>query len=298
MTESPYRPPNAPVGSPHARKPFALHYLKTIGFLNDLAEGRGFWHPVDLAIAHDGRIYVQNRGSRGGSRVGVCNMDEDYLNEFGSYGTGDGEMTLPTAIALDSQGRVYVTDEDTHRVSVFDDLGPIHRQVGRVRQQTGPVRRSGRRGRWHRRQCVLTDQNNHRVQMFTADGQYLLGWGAFGEGDGELNMPWGISVDPDDNVWVADWRNDRIQKFGPEGTFLASYGEPGDGDGQFHRPSSVAVDRDGYIFVADWGNERVQVLGPDGAHRVTLEGQAGTLCGHGSSSTPTPMRSGPESWRT
>lgn len=63
-------------------------------------------------------------------------------------------------------------------------------------------------------------------------------WGEEGSGDGQFNLPWGVTVDSDGNVWVADWRNDRIQKFTSDGRFLAKYGEPGDGDGQFHRPSS------------------------------------------------------------
>jgi sugar lactone lactonase YvrE len=88
-------------------------------------------------------------------------------------------------------------------------------------------------------------------------------------------LPWGIGLDTDGNVYVADWRNDRVQKFTSEGKFLAAYGTSGDRDGEFHRPSSVAVDQDGNMYVADWGNNRVQVLGPDGRFRVKLLGDAG-----------------------
>ena len=91
---------------------------------------------------------------------------------------------------------------------------------------------------------------------------------------GQLNMPWGLTVDAGGKVYVADWRNDRIQVFTASGEHLASYGESGDGDGQFSRPSDVAVDGDGNIYVADWGNERVQVLGPDGEFLLNLLGQA------------------------
>ena len=90
----------------------------------------------------------------------------------------------------------------------------------------------------------------------------------------EFNMPWGVTLDRDGNVYVADWRNDRIQKFSPNGEFMAAFGESGDGDGQFQRPSSVAVDDEGLIYVADWGNERVQVLWPDGEFLEKLRGQA------------------------
>jgi hypothetical protein len=87
-------------------------------------------------------------------------------------------------------------------------------------------------------------------------------------------MPWGLTVDTQGEVYVADWRNDRIQKFSPSGQFLASYGESGTGEGQLQRPSGVAVDPEGFLYVADWGNERVQVLAPDGSCQVVLKGQA------------------------
>ena len=119
----------------------------------------------------------------------------------------------------------------------------------------------------------VADQNNHRVQKFTADGEYVAQWGEKGNGNGQFNMPWGLCA-ADGHVYVADWRNDRIQKFTGDGTFVASFGSPGGGDGQFSRPSGVAVDTDGNIYVADWGNERVQVLGADGSFRQLLRGQA------------------------
>ena len=120
----------------------------------------------------------------------------------------------------------------------------------------------------------LVDQHNHRVQKFTVDGRYVAQWGTHGEGQGQLNMPWGIALDREGNVYVADWRNDRIQKFDADGRFLAGFGESGDGDGRFNRPSGVAVDPHGNIYVADWGNERVQILDAGGVFQLKLRGQA------------------------
>ena len=89
-----------------------------------------------------------------------------------------------------------------------------------------------------------------------------------------MNLPWGICVDDQDDVYVADWRNDRIQKFDRDGRFLRIFGESGSGDGQLSRPSSVAVARDGRVIVADWGNERVQIFDKDGRFNSILQGQA------------------------
>ena len=89
-----------------------------------------------------------------------------------------------------------------------------------------------------------------------------------------MDLPWGITVGPKGDVYVADWRNDRIQRFSPSGEFLAEFGESGNGDGQFNRPTSVAVDTDGYMYMADWGNERVQILDSKGGFVQKLRGEA------------------------
>ena len=96
------------------------------------------------------------------------------------------------------------------------------------------------------------------------------------EGQGALSLPWGLAVDSDDNVYVADFGNDCVKKFSGDGEFLARFGESGRGDGQFTRPASVAVDRDGFIYIADWGNERVQVLDAQGNFVIKLRGE-GTI---------------------
>ncbi len=256
-----------------AVKTFTLNYLKTIGVMNNNPVGRGFGHPVDLTAGRDGRIFVLNRHA-GLSRVGLCSLDEEYLGEFGSYGHGDGQFWLPTAIAMDSQERIYVADEFHHDVSVFDSSGEFIGKWGEFGSGKAQINGPSGLAIDSEDNIYVVDQHNNRVQKFTADGSHLLQWGEPGEAEGQFNLPWGITLDSQGNVYVADWRNDRIQKFTSEGKFVAAFGESGDGDGQFHRPAKPAVDSEGYIYVADWGNERVQVLGPDGSFQLKLRGRA------------------------
>jgi DNA-binding beta-propeller fold protein YncE len=112
------------------------------------------------------------------------------------------------------------------------------------------------------------------VQRFGPDGRLLGGWGEQGAGSGQLDLPWGIAVDADGDVYVADWRNDRVQKFDPDGRPLAIFGSSGSGDGQLRRPSGVGVDSVGTVWVSDYGNDRVQVFAPDGSPFATLRGEA------------------------
>lgn len=115
---------------------------------------------------------------------------------------------------------------------------------------------------------------NNRVQVFSREGVLQRAWGGPGDGPGQLDLPWGVAVDTERNVFVADWGNDRVQKFSPDGRVLASFGSSGQGDGQFDRPSCVAVDAEGVLYVSDWGNERVPVLAPGGGFIEKLRGEA------------------------
>jgi len=255
----------------------ALTYVKTIGSVT-VQPGRGFINPYDMVSSKDGRLFILNRCDSARAalvRVGVMNFAEDYLGEFGKgYGAGDGQFMLPVAMALDSQERLYITDEHLHRVSIFDLDGNFLGKWGTFGRGEGALHGPAGIAIDAEDRVYIADQHNHRIQAFQSDGTYLGQWGEAGSAPGQFAMPWGVAVDAQGDVYVADWRNDRVQKFTATGQFVASFGTSGTGDGQFQRPSSVAVDPEGYLYIADWGNERVQVLGPDGSVQEVLCGQA------------------------
>jgi DNA-binding beta-propeller fold protein YncE len=252
-----------------------LTYSHTIGL--SAMQGRGFYYPSDTAIGKDGQLYTVNRGLEGdtrGMRVTVYDLDSNFFHVFSKYGAKAGEMIWPTAIALDAEGKVYVSDEDTNRINIFDRTGNFLSAWGAQGSDEGQL--DGPSGLAFDRNDNLhvVDHRNHRVQRFTRDGRFISSFGTNGSADGQFNFPWGVTVDAAGEVYVADWRNDRIQRFTPNGDFLGSYGGSGSGDGELRRPSSIAVDADGYLYIADWGNERLQVLDPDGVFVAKYRGEA------------------------
>ena len=255
-----------------------LDYVKTIGIVNNGLNGRGYANPYDLAVSSDGRIFVLNRcdpARAAAIRVGVCNLNEDYLYEFGDgAGDGDTHFRWPVCLAFDGQGHLYVTDEQNQRVTVFDSEGEFLRKWGIKGSGDGEFNGPAGVAASPDGSIYVVEQHNARVQKFTADGAFVGKWGSQGSGPGQFNLPWGAASDKAGNVYVADWRNDRIQKFTGDGEFLAAYGSSGGTEGKFQRPTSVAVDYEGYIYVADWGNERVQVLDPEGGFQLILRGEA------------------------
>ena len=253
-------------------------YLKTIGIVNNGDNGRGFANPYDISVSDDGRMFVLNRcdpARRKAIRVGVCNLDEDYLYEFGyGFGDGEGQMVWPVSLTLDRSGRVFVSDEHNHRISAFDDQGNFLYKWGE--NGTGEGQFDGPAGIAidSNENLYVSDQKNNRIQKYTLDGDFISEWGESGTGDGQFNLPWGVAADEDDNVYVADWRNDRVQKFDSSGVFIRSYGCDSLGELSLNRPSGVAVDSRGNVIVADRGNERVQVYENNGTFAGTLRGEA------------------------
>jgi len=119
----------------------------------------------------------------------------------------------------------------------------------------------------------VVDSGNARVVKYNAQGELLTTWGTLTPNgqtpanSGTFNEPWGIALDQNGNVLVADTWNHRIQKFDQNGKFLNQWGIAGtaeDGLDRLWGPRGLAVSKDGKIYVTDTGNKRVMVFTSDG----------------------------------
>ncbi len=229
----------------------------------------GFSGPVDVAIADNDELYVacsyyEYPPAR--KFVIKCNMEEDYLNYFGSYGDKDGQFMWPNSVAIDAQGNLYLSDEWLDRISVYDADGNFLRKIGDSGSGSGQIHKPAGLDIDSDGFLWVVDSGNHRIQKFTTDGEVVSSFGGLGVEEGQFNTPWGIKIGSDNNVYVADWRNNRVQKLDKEGNFLMSVGDS-EGGGKLTRPSGVAVDGDGFIYAVDWGGQEVvKVYDPAGKH--------------------------------
>ena len=87
-----------------------------------------------------------------------------------------------------------------------------------------------------------------------------LSFGTYGSGNGEFNFPMGITVDKDENIYVADFYNNRVQKFDKNGVFTTSWGN----DDNLSAPSGICIGQNDEVFVSDTAAERIQVFQDDG----------------------------------
>ena len=120
---------------------------------------------------------------------------------------------------------------------------------------------------------AISDNHNHRVQIFDAEGRFQKAIGAYGTGRGEFDCPFGIAYDVDENLLVVDSNNHRVQKFDKTGKYVMQFGRKGGGDGELNLPWSVSLDADnGNIIVSDKANNRIQIFSAEGKYLAKIRG--------------------------
>ena len=100
----------------------------------------------------------------------------------------------------------------------------------------------------------IADKNNHRVQVFSCNGDYLF---MFSE---KMNKPVGICISQN-IVFVTQLWGNCINMYELEGKLIKSVGSGGNGESQFKNPLGLDVsDRTNNIYVCDFNNHRIQIL--------------------------------------
>ena len=122
------------------------------------------------------------------------------------------------------------------------------------------------------------NRGNHPVIAFDREGEVLRSWG-----EGVFTNPHGITIAPDDTLWLVDNSDHSIRRFSPDGKQLQVLAEK---NGQsplmsgkpVNGPTRVAIDpRNGEVLVADgYGNARVHRYSADGKHLLQSWGDSGT----------------------
>jgi DNA-binding beta-propeller fold protein YncE len=121
------------------------------------------------------------------------------------------------------------------------------------------------------------NRGEHPVIVFDREGNFLRSWG-----EGLVGRAHGITIGPDDEVWLTDDGNHTIRKFTPEGKLFLTIGDPDkpatlQSGKPFNRPTHVALSPlTGDLYISDgYGNSRVHKYDPKGRHLFSW-GEPGT----------------------
>ncbi|GAB4444246.1 MAG: hypothetical protein Kow00120_13880 [Anaerolineae bacterium] len=188
-------------------------------------------------------------------------------------------LNRPRGVALDGEGNLYVADSFNHRIVVYGPDGVQQRTFGQYDPDAAVAGQAARDGYLNEPWGVavaddgrifVADTWNHRIQVFTPEGEFVTKWGQFGTDNDPYAFygPRNVAVQGEE-VFVVDTGNKRVRVYDLEGNFLRDIGSGGLGPGELNEPVGLDLDADGNLYVADTWNRRVQVL--DQAGRQVAE---------------------------
>jgi cysteine-rich repeat protein len=261
------------------------------------------------AIAADGlgRIYIADTNN---NRIRRIEQDGSLttLAGTGAAGfSGDGgpatsaELNLPSGIAVDGIGQVFVSDTTNHRVRRIDSDGTIVTIAG-----TGSPGFSGDGGAASLAQLAsphglvvdglgrifIADTDNHAIRRIDVDGKISTVAGTpptSGAGAenvaaiaSALDSPFAVAVDQQGRVLIADSANQRVRRIALDDTIATiagtgNFGYNGDGiqatAADLAGPAAIAVDAQGRVVIAEAVLPRVR--------RIASDGTISTIAGDG-----------------
>ncbi len=132
---------------------------------------------------------------------------------IGKRGVGPGEFNFPAWLALDREGRLYVTDSLNGRIQILSPEGKPLSAVGRFGDGSGNFSSPKGVALDSEEHLYVTDSGFDNIQIFDNSGRLLLYFGTSGQVPGSFWMPAGIFIDHHDKIYVADAYNRRVQVY-------------------------------------------------------------------------------------
>jgi DNA-binding beta-propeller fold protein YncE len=247
-----------------------------------LAAEAGLYLPLDVAFDSQGDLYICDSGSNRIRRIDLkTGMIETFAGtgEFGFSDDGPAlevNLTYPSAIAFDSQDRLFIVDAQAHRIRMYDPRTKEISTIAGVWSHEDDVRDSPLIAKnlvvlsgdaigidfsddhgWLHPPC---DTDGMDMNVFYDDGKRAT--------EVRFHDPVGVAVDLNDDVYVADKGSNRVRKIDRNSGLVTTvagvcyYGYDGDGKpatkAMLNAPEAVLFDPAGNLYISDAMNHRVR----------------------------------------
>jgi DNA-binding beta-propeller fold protein YncE len=151
----------------------------------------GDWKPVD-AVVYEDKLYVAD--AKGEIKVFSLETGE-LVQTFGRLGEKQDWLGIPTNLAFDSEGFLYVSDAGRFQIVKLDRDGNFRGTIGSLGSQLGFFARPRGIALDKENRVFAVDAAFDNVQMFTRDGQLLFFFGKAGNNRGDMFLPAKVVVD-------------------------------------------------------------------------------------------------------
>jgi uncharacterized protein YjiK len=282
----------------------------TTGSTDGTGTAARFIFPTGVIVDNSGSVYVADAVNNTIRKITSGGVVTTLAGSAGVTGSTDGTGTaalfsLPSDVAVDGSGNVYVADTDNDTIRKITSAGVVTTLAGGAGSK-GHIDGAGTAARFYAPyglsadtagNVYVADTGNDTIRKITSAGVVTTLAGSpsgigYADGTGtaaRFYLPYRLALDSAGNLYVADSGNNIIRKVTPAGvvtTFAGTWfaGSAGNSDGtgaaaRFNEPQGVAVDSSGNIYVGDTRNATIRKIAPDG----TVTTLAGSPYGSGSS---------------
>jgi DNA-binding beta-propeller fold protein YncE len=179
-------------------------------------------------------------------------------------------MVRPYGVAVDSHGRVLVTDPGMGGIHIFDQEQHKYKFVARREKSKDSMLEP---------QCIaidaddniyVTDSRVGKIFVFEPSGKYKGVFGSLKGGEGYFKRPTGIAIDRETKqIYVTDTLRDKVYILDANGQVLKSFGQHGEQNGEFNLPTELLI-KNGVLAVVDAMNFRVQTFDRNGTFQSAI----------------------------
>jgi len=225
-----------------------------------LPDGWSYREVAGVAIDSRDNVFVFNRGRH---PVIVFDKDGNFLRSF-----GEDVITRAHGIDIGPDDTIYLTDDESHSVKVYDVEGRPRFTIGLPGQRSPymsglPFHLCTHTALSPQGEIYVADgYGNARVHKYSPDGRLMFSWGEPGTDPGQFNIVHNICTDDAGYVYVADRENHRIQVFAPDGRFETQWHN-------LHRPCGLTMTGGSHAlcYIGELGpamdvNRKVPNIGP------------------------------------
>ena len=210
--------------------------IRTIGTRGSPGSGDGqFLSPTGVAVQGD-VLYVADYSNH---RVQKLTTSGEFLLKFGTQGSGDGQLINVRGICVDAGGRIFVSEYNNKRVSVFEPCGTFAYHITHNTISSPWGMAFDLAGNLH-----VVDHNNNTVSIFTPEGKYIS------QCNSQVQRPIGITIDENGYKFIGEYYNNRLSILGPDNNLVRAIQG-------FQNTSGVTMDKDGYVYICSYGTNHV-----------------------------------------
>jgi DNA-binding beta-propeller fold protein YncE len=165
-----------------------------------------FDEPNDLAFGPKGEVYITQGHGKAENLVHKFTANGDHVKTWGGNGKAPGQFDQPHSIVINGKGLLYIADRSNQRIQVFDGEGNY------LRESSHPGTPCGLALCNDQSHMMMAHGHAGKIMKLDENGKVLGITGSQGKGLNQYGEAHYITLDAQENIYVADTLNWRVQK--------------------------------------------------------------------------------------